>query len=471
MFKITMAELAEVCQGTWLPGAQDFENIPFSGISIDSRTVKKGDLFIAIRGERFDGHDFVEDALHRGAAGVVAAADAPLPWKDAGESRGPVLVVKDTLTALQQISAWWRQNFHIPVAAITGSSGKTTTKDILASLLSTAGRVHFNRGNQNNEIGVPLTLLGLDHTHEVCVLEMGMRGLGEIARLCEVARPTCGIITNVGSTHFERLGSVENIARAKGELAQSLPSHGFILLNEENEWSQFISGMTGARTVFFGFGSGADIRASEVDYGSESTQFTLTAGGISQRLRVPLWGEHNVYNCLAAIGLYLSLGFSREKLQEGLDNLTISGMRLEKTPGIKGSVIINDAYNANPTSMLAALEVLKQVRGKRRIAVLGDMLELGDIGEAEHRKVGAVLAQGGVHILVTVGSLAACISDAALASGMEKSRVFHSSAPEDAAAYLQQSICEGDVVLVKGSRGMKLERIVAALAGPGESHV
>ena len=466
MFEITGRELASVCQGKWLrevcQGSSP-DRLTFSGVSIDSRTVKKGDVFFAIPGDNFNGHDFIGDALKAGAAAAVAADPGPYP--------GPILFVKDTLKALQQTATWWRQKFSIPVAAITGSSGKTTTKDILASLLSVAGRVHCSAGNQNNEIGVPLTLLGLTWQHDVCVLEMGMRGLGEIAELCAVAHPTCGIITNVGSTHYERLGSIENIARAKGELAQCLSAGDFLLLNAENQWSAYIGKLSEARCILYGLGEKADIRASEIDYHSEFTEFTLTAKGVSRRLRVPLWGEHNIYNCLAAIGAYLCMGFPQELLQKGLDNLTVTEMRLEKTTGIKGSVIINDAYNANPSSMLASLNVLRQVEGKRRIAVLGDMFELGEIAESEHRKVGEAVAEAGVDLLVTVGSLAALIGEQALYVGMEKSKIFHCPAVFGAVDYLRKSIQEGDVVLVKGSRGMKMEQIVAALQAQEQGHV
>ena len=462
MVKITSNELAAVCGGKLLHPS---EEVCFTGVSTDSRTVKRGDVFFAIRGENYDGHTFIDGAFKGGACGAVVSSNGLEP------RCRTILLVEDTVTALQQLAAWWRQKFALPLVGITGSSGKTTTKDILSSLLGAVANVHSSTGNQNNELGVPLTLLGLTENHQVCVLEMGMRGLGEIRELCAVAMPTAGIITNVGSTHFERLGSLENIALAKGELAASLSADGFLMLNAENKWSSRISSMTSARSVLFGFWEKAEIRASQVDFGVEGTEFTLTAFGGSQRLRMPLWGEHNVYNCLAAIGTYLFLGFPMEQLQEGLNNLSITEMRLEKTSGIKGTTIINDAYNANPSSMLASLEVLKQVAGKRRVAVLGDMLELGDIAEAEHRKVGeaAVLAQ--VDLLITVGDLAAFISEAALAVGMERGKVFYMANVEEAAELLQNSLCMGDVVLVKGSRGMKLERIVAALQAPVEGHV
>lgn len=373
MVSITVSELAAACGGVVVRDTGE----KFSGVSIDSRTIRPGNIFFALKGENFDGHDFIDNAFKAGAAGAVVEKRT-----EASED-GTVILVENTLAALQKLAAWWRNKLAIPLVGITGSSGKTTTKDILASLLYAAANVHFNTGNQNNEIGVPLTLLSLSHEHDVCVLEMGMRGLGEIGELCSIAKPTAGIITNVGSTHFERLGSMSNIALAKGELAESLPKEGFILLNGENEWSPFIKGRTQARSVFFGFEDNAEVRAENVEFFPEYTEFSLEAFGFSQRLRLPLWGKHNVYNCLAAAGAYLLLGFPGEKLQQGLDKLTVTGMRLEKTKGIRGATIINDTYNANPDSMISSLGVLRQIEGRRRVAVLGDMFELGPIAEAE----------------------------------------------------------------------------------------
>lgn len=462
MFVINDRELAEICRGTLLQGSDE---VTFSGVSIDSRTIKNGDVFFAIKGEKFDGHSFIEAAFNGGAAGAVVSSGS---IKATGR---PLILVEDTLEAFQHLSAWWRRKFSCPLVAITGSSGKTTTKDILASLLAVTANVHCNTGNHNNEIGVPLTLLGLKEEHGVCVLEMGMRGLGEIESLCDLARPTAGIITNVGSTHFGRLGSAANIARAKGELAASLPPDGFIMLNADNQWSPYISSLTQASIYMFGLGGKADVRASDLDFSPERTEFTLNAFGVSKRLIMPLRGEHNVYNCLAAIGVYLLLGFSEDRLQEGLNSLSITGMRLEEIPGMKGSKIINDAYNANPSSMLASLNVLKQMEGSRKIAVLGDMFELGNIAEREHRRVGEAVSQAGVDLLVTTGNLAAYISDEALVRGMEKNRVFHVSSVEEAAEFLKKIIDMGDVVLVKGSRGMKMESIVTALQAQVEDHV
>lgn len=461
MVSIRASELAAVCGGVVVRDSGEC----LSGASIDSRTLQPGNVFFALKGENFDGHDFIDEAFNRGAAAAVVDRN------EAATRGGTVILVENTLAALQKLAEWWRGKFDIPVVAVTGSSGKTTTKDILASLLSAVAKVHFNTGNHNNEIGVPLTLLGLTKDHEVCVLEMGMRGLGEIAELCSIARPTAGIITNVGSTHFERLGSMRNIALAKGELAESLPKEGFIMLNGENEWSPFIRDRSLARSVFFGFGADAQVRALEVEFFPEYTEFSLKAFGMSRRLRLPLWGKHNVYNCLAAAGAYLLLGFPEEKLQEGLDNLTVTAMRLERVEGINGSTIINDTYNANPDSVISSLGVLRQIEGRRRLVVLGDMFELGSIAKAEHRRVGEAVARLKPDLLVTVGDLSRYIGEEAFARGMDKNKIFHRAGVEEAVEILEKYIDMGDVVLVKGSRGMRMERIVSGLQSKVENHV
>lgn len=462
MEDIPAKELEKICGGVLYNSSL---GLTPTGVSTDSRKVKPGDLFVALQGENCDGNEFVEDAFQSGASIALVSK------KETIQTGKPVILVDDTLAALQKLAAWWRMRFSIPVIGVTGSSGKTTTKDILTSLIAVVRTVHRSTGNFNNEIGVPLTLLGLRTDHQVCVLEMAMRNLGEIKALCDLAKPTGGVITNVGTTHFERLGSQENIARAKGELAASIPQEGFLLLNSDNQWFPFISEMTGARIISFGFGEKADIKAGDVDFHSEGTEFTLTAFGASQRIRLPLWGEHNVYNSLASAGVYLMLGFPPEALQEGFSKVSITKMRLEKTMGIRGSLIINDTYNANPGSMLASLEVLRQVGGRRTIAVLGDMLELGDIEVEEHKKVGAGVYEKGVDVLVTVGKLAEKISEEAVALGMDPRNVFHGGTVEEAEDFLLKSIKTKDVVLVKGSRGMKMERIVSALRNEEKSHV
>lgn len=453
--------LEGVCEGQ-LMNASGEEYI--SGVSIDSRKVKPGYLFVAIPGENFDGHDFAEAAFGAGAVCVLMSRTDLLP------ANRPVLLVKDTLVALQKLASWWRQQFSLPIVGVTGSSGKTTTKDILSSLVSVGSKVHSNSGNFNNELGVPLTLLGLEQEHQVCVLEMAMRGPGEIAELCEIAKPTSGIITNVGMTHFERLGSEENIARAKGELAEAVPPEGFVVINADSKWHSFLSQMAKAETVSFGLRENAQVRAQDVDFDREGTAFTLKAFGHSQRLRSPLWGEHNVYNTLAAAAAYIMLGLPREGIQEGLSKVSITKMRLEKTVGANKSTIINDSYNANPSSMLASLEVLKQIGGSRTIAVLGDMFELGEIEVQEHRRVGAGVCQLGIDLLITVGELAANISEEAVACGMPKDRAFHMKDLKEAGDLLLKIIHSGDVVLVKGSRGMKMEGLVEALCGE-KAHV
>jgi len=459
MIELSIRDLLKICGGRLLAGN---ENRQFRGVCTDSRKLTPGQLFFALRGERFDGHEFITRAFKKGAAGAVVGREVEVPFRD-----GCLVMVDNPLLCLQRLAAWWRRRFDIPVIGVTGSSGKTTTKDILAGILTSLGKVHKTEGNYNNEIGLPLILLGLDDSHKVCVVEMAMRGLGEIALLCEIARPTGGIITNIGLAHYEKLGSRENIARAKGELAESLPREGFLMLNSEDEWSSFIAEMTSTRVVYYGMGEEAQIRAREVQFTSQGTVFKLEAGETSGVIRSPLLGKHNVYNCLGAIGAAIQLGVSLDQIQEGLDNISLTKMRLEKISGNRGSTIINDTYNANPDSMKASLGVLKYFNSKRSIAVLGDMLELGEIAAEEHRGVGKEVARAGIDFLVTVGNLANYIAEAASEMGMPRDNIFIACSNGEAASFLRRIIGPGDVVLVKGSRAMGMEEIVRALTDSG----
>ncbi|NLO88973.1 MAG: UDP-N-acetylmuramoyl-tripeptide--D-alanyl-D-alanine ligase [Clostridia bacterium] len=455
MIELRVKELAEICGGklVWGDGETSFR-----GVSIDSRKIEPGQVFFALRGENFDGQDFVEQVFEKGAAAAVVLKDFK------GNARGKCLVqVEDTLSALQRLAAWWRRKFDIPVIGITGSSGKTTTKDILAGILSTSGEVCRTRGNLNNHIGLPLVLLELSRSCRFCVVEMAMRGLGEIAQLCEIAAPTGGIITNIGVAHYERLGSRENIARAKGELAQSLPQEGFLLLNSEDEWSSLIGSLTSAEVIYYGMGNIARIRAEKVQCEPWGSSFVLVSDKVSGPLELPIPGKHNLYNCLAAVGAALQLGLGLEEIQQGLNQIHLTKMRLEILKGIRDTTIINDAYNANPDSMKASLRVLKDFSGNRRIAVLGDMLELGVIAVKEHREVGREAVHLGIDYLITVGELAEYIAQGAMDAGLPEKNVFCVSDKGQAAERLKRIVAPGDVILVKGSRAMGMEEIVNAL--------
>ncbi|MBO8168064.1 MAG: UDP-N-acetylmuramoyl-tripeptide--D-alanyl-D-alanine ligase [Thermoanaerobacteraceae bacterium] len=432
------------------------EDVHVGGISIDTRTLNAGDLFFALRGER-DGHDFLSNAYEKGASGAVVSRlhqDLPLPQ----------IVVADTLAALQILAKKHRLKFNIPVVAITGSNGKTTTKDMVAAVLSTQYQTLKNYGNFNNEIGLPLTLLKLNHSHQAVVVEMAMRGRGQIAQLVEIARPDFGIITNIGSTHIELLGSIKNIAEAKGELLEGLPYTGVAILNGDDSWCRRLGKKFTGETIYYGLEAGNDVRAVNIEQKGWETHFTVHGlGDNSLRYELPLPGLHNVQNALAALTVGYRLGISPVLLRQGLQNVSLSAMRLEVGTGINGSRIINDAYNANPASMAASLQILKEIAAGRAIAVLGDMFELGDYAEQGHREIGRKVADLGVDYLVTVGDLASLIGKEAVVRGMADWRVWHYENMEEAAKALKELLRENDTVLIKGSRGMEMEKIADRL--------
>lgn len=427
-------------------------------VSTDTRTIAPGDLFFALAGERFDAHDFISLAVEKGAAAVVVSR---LP---AGGTVVPALQVDDTLIALQRLAAYNRRQFILPVVAVTGSNGKTTTKDLIASVLGGRYKTLKTTGNLNNHIGLPLTLLELDETYGAAVLEMGMRGLGEIDLLARIAQPTIAVITNIGETHLERLGSIENIAGAKSEVLYHLEPQGAAVLNGDDPWVRKIAAKFKGRVLFYGTGTENDIRAVDIKTADgQSTAFTVHYQDRQAAVKLPVPGRHNVLNALAAAGVGLVTGISMEQIAAGLAGAELTAMRLEilETGTYK---IINDAYNANPASAKAALEVLADQAGEsRRVAVLGSMFELGERAEPGHREVGAAAVQHGVELLVTVGDLAEYIASGAVAKGMAPDRVFRCQDNAGAMEVLRSRLKDGDVILVKGSRGMKMEEIVRGL--------
>lgn len=454
MIKATLAEVARAVGGRLLQGDPA---IPFNAVSTDTRKLKAGDLFFALAGERFDAHDYLGEAAARGAAGLVVAREGALP------PGTPVILVRSTLAALQALARYNREKCGVPVIGVTGSTGKTTTKDILAAVLGARMPVIKTEGNLNNEIGLPLTLLTMDHGSRAAVVEMAMRGPGEIDALCRVAHPTAAIITNIGETHLERLGSVSNIAAAKGEMLNHVPADGFALVHADSPFIGREAGRCRGRVITFGSGGNADLHPLDVKVVEGGSWFTAVAGGERQRFFLPLPGRHNVINALAAIGAARELGLSPGEIAEGLSSAALTGMRLELFH-CGGLMIINDAYNANPASTRAALSTQRDLAGsRRRLAVLGNMYELGGRAVAGHREVGQEAAALAVDCLVAVGDLAREIAEGARGSGLPPERIFCCAGNEEAACVLGGLLREGDVVLVKGSRGMKMEEIIGFL--------
>ncbi|MBI4496455.1 MAG: UDP-N-acetylmuramoyl-tripeptide--D-alanyl-D-alanine ligase [Chloroflexi bacterium] len=434
----------------------------FSAVRIDSRTVGPGDLFIALPGEQSDGHRYLHDAVARGARGVIVVPQR-LP-AEAGPFPDGVAVfpVRDTLQALQALAACWRSRFTgVQVTGVTGSVGKTSTKEAVAAVIGQRYRVLKNEGNQNNEVGLPLTLLCLDGTQERAVLEMGMYTLGEIALLCELARPSIGVVTNVGPVHLERLGTIERIAQAKRELPERLPAEGVAVLNGDDPRVRAMAQHTPAgRVLYYGLGSGCDVRATDLEpAGLAGFAFRLHWEGQARRVQTRLLGAHHVMTCLAAAAVGFAEGLDWDEVTAGLTAVE-DRVRTQVRPGLGGSTIIDDTYNASPASVLAALDLLRHTETGRRIAVLGDMRELGSYEEEGHREVGR-RAAAVADWLVAVGERGRTIGEEARRCG--SLRVDWAATNEEAADLLASALGPRDVVLVKGSRGMAMEQVVARL--------
>ncbi|GDX09352.1 hypothetical protein LBMAG57_11240 [Verrucomicrobiota bacterium] len=426
-------------------------------VTSDSRSLKPGDLFVAIRGGNFDGHDFLADAARRGAAGAIVTGEiAGLP------SAFALIVVADTVCGLQSLASAHRAALRLTSVCITGSNGKTSTKDLCGSVFAQRFSVTRTAGNLNNHLGVPFSILRADSTHDVGVFEIGMNHTGEIAPLAAIARPDIAIITNVGRAHIEFLGTLEAIAQEKGMLAEAVGENGTVILNADDAFTPSIAKRTRARVITAGLLSG-DVRATDIEHLSVGTKFRLHATGQCVEAELPVPGEHMVRNALLACAAGITLGLTLDECATGLRALNLTAGRLtQKTVG--GIRILDDTYNANPDSMSAALVTLARMPGAgRRIAVLGGMGELGDTSERGHRSVGEVAGREKISCVITVGESAHWIAEEAENSGVRE--VIRTTDAEDAARILRGIAHPGDTVLVKASRSARLERIVQAMEG------
>ena len=429
------------------------ENLTVNSVTTDSRKISGGSLFVALKGEKFNGEDFVEESFRKGAVAALVSKDFNR------EVEGVVIKVDDTLAAYQKIAANYRDKFKIPIVAITGSTGKTTTKDLTAAVLSGLGKVLKTSANFNNEIGVPMTLLELNETHKAAVVEIGMRGLGQIESLAKIVKPDIAIVTNVNETHIELLGSMENIAKAKGELVESIQAGGTVILNADNAYTETLKKLakSGVKIITHGIKNGADLKAENVFISNAITDFDVNYNGQIYHFDLPIIGRHNVSNSLAATAAGLAVGLDFDKIRYGLSTLVTTKMRFEVIHR-DGITIVNDAYNASPASMRASIKTAAEVYDARKIAVLGDMFELGAISEKVHREVGAYLAENKFDILITVGKLGRFIAEGAKSAGMEK--IFVTDTHEDAAKTLRGILKRDDVILFKASHGMHLEKVI-----------
>ena len=450
--KLPLARVAEFTHG-----AGEFDPLAVAaGYSIDSRTIQPDDLFIAIKGERLDGHDYVEAALNAGAVAAIV--------HNSVLTRFPIkknlIVVEDTTRALQNLGAAVRRLWGKTVVGITGSTGKTTTKEAVAHVLGFERRVLKSVGNLNNHWGLPLQLLKLEMAHEIAVIEMGMSHPGEITALAEIAKPDCGVVTNVGPVHLEFFESVAEIARAKYELIQALPAGGMAILNADDEYvAQFGRDFHGP-VLLYGVTNPADIRAEDVMIrGEAGSEFDVVGDGFRHHATMPLVGAHNVLNALAAIAVAVSHGIPPSTAVEALATLSPSEKRGEVLE-IGGATIINDCYNSNPKALRAMVEALATMKAVRRIVVAGEMLELGPEGPRLHFECGRHLADRGIDFVLGVRGNAQYIVEGAREGGKTAEFV---ATPEEAGQWLARELREGDTVLVKASRGVRLEKALEVL--------
>ena len=460
MDTIKLSDLLEWTGGTLVAGSSE---ALITGVVTDSRIVTKGDCFVALVGERFDGHDFIDSACRSGASAVVYSNRSKLDPSSVDPDVSFVLA-NDTQQAYQSIARGYRRRFTIPVVGVTGSNGKTTTKDMTAAVLAERGDVAATEKNFNNDIGLPMTLLQVERHHKAAVVEMGMRGPGEIARLASVALPTIGVVTNVGPVHVEFFGSVEGVAEEKGALIRALTEQGAAVLNADDPHVKAMASQTKARVVTFGIEEAAVVRAENISLlGLDGSEFTLVWPSGKTRVRLHIPGRHHIYNALAAAAVGLAAGLGLEDVKAGLQRFRAAKMRTDVVKLGSDIVLIDDAYNSSPLSAKAAIDVLAGAKGKRKVAVLGDMLELGDYAVDAHRTLGRQAARAEVDVLVAVGENARHVAGALEDVRGERTNVVVCSSAGEASRIVCELVKPGDTVLVKASRGIALEQVTEAL--------
>ncbi len=448
MQKLTIDDILKATGGKLLCGSADTR---FSSITTDSRKAAEGGLFIPLVGDKFDGHEFINAAFEMGAAAV-------LTHKDTEHLVGRTIIkVNDTFTALADIARYYKAKYNLPTVAVTGSVGKTTTKDMLHAVLSTKYNTLKTEGNFNNEIGLPLTVFRLEKEHEAAVLEMGMSHFGEIEKLASIARPDVAVITNIGMSHIENLGSREGIFKAKMEVTKLFDENNVLIVNGDDDYLKTVKGNTKYKVISYGITNPEnDVTAKNIrSCGIDGTVFTAVMGGKEYEVTVKAAGEHNVYNALAAICVGTEFNVPMENIIEGIKNFKLTAMRMS-VEEIKGMTVINDCYNASPDSIRAALKVLGSVRDKRRVAILGDVIEMGDFAPDAHRALGKDVYQN-AQVLITAGENAKYIAEGAKECGMTEVYSFPKTLA--AAEFAKNFVKSGDAVLVKASRGMHFEEI------------
>ena len=457
---ILVKDIVRICNGKLICGNEEeiCENF-----SRDSREINEGDIYLGIKGERFNGSDFYKEALEKGAKGCILQDIEISEYNINTYENKFIIIVENVVKALQQIAAYKRSLYAIPVIGITGSVGKTITKDIIASVMSTKYNVLKTEGNYNNEIGLPLTILKLKN-HNALVLEMGMSSLGEISLLTNIARPTTGVITVIGSSHIGELGSRENILKAKLEILEGLDSNGALIINNDNDLLSLWNANNNDKHkhITYGIESESTLNAKNIDIREDGSSFDIEINGINYIVNVPVAGRHFINNSLAAIAVGLENNIEPEKIIEGISKFSLTKRRMEILKNKNNVTIINDCYNASYESVKAALEYLSTISANRKIAALGDVLELGEFSKQMHQRMGEEVINNDIDILVTVGKEAKAIAEF-VKNNSKKIEVYSYDNNIDASNLLKNIIQENDIILVKASNGMHFEEIVESI--------
>ena len=452
MVKLNVKQILEATNGVLLSGDIGKEGV---GVVIDSRKVELNNIFVAIKGENFDAHSFLSEVVSSGVSILIVQQET--------ESFGDTAVIKveDTRRALGDIAKYYRSLFNIPFIGVTGSVGKTSTRRMMGSVLSEEYNVLENEGNLNNDIGVPLTLFRLSEDNDVGVVEMGMNHLGEIEYLSKIAKPKYSVITNIGTAHIGNLGSKQNILKAKLEIIKGMDEDGVLIINGDESLLSGLKGLLDVKTIYYGLDEGVDFRAYNIDKREDGTaEFNIKIDGVDYLVHIPAIGIHNVYNALAAIVAGKEMGMSVDNIISGISKYSPVGSR-SNIYTKNGITFIDDVYNASVSSMNASIDVLSDMSNtKRKIAILGDMYELGEFSQKLHREVGEYIATKDVDFLFTVGEDSKYISDEVLSLGVIEEKVKHFDEVDEVAGFLKEFLVEDDIILVKGSRGMAMERII-----------
>lgn len=455
MNNIKISNILKATGGKLIQGNSE---VLINGISTDTRSIKHGEIFFALEGENYDGHKFVEQAIHNGAAGAVISSGKKAAYSlHNGFKKCALLEVADTLRALGDLAKFYRNSLPASFIAVTGSNGKTTTKDMVHHVLGNFKSVSRSRKSFNNFIGVPLTIFEAEITHDFCIVEMGTNAPGEIKRLSEIIFPDFTILTNISHTHLEGLGSIEGVASAKSEFIENMAEDGTLITNADDDWCKQIASRFNGKVISFGFNKNADIRASNAERNDSGFVFTVND---SFTISLPVPGRHNIYNALAAMATCGAVGVGIEVICDKFVDFKLPPMRMEKQ--IFGDiVVINDGYNSNPSSMSSALDEFSQLMTSgRKVLICGDMLELGNYAERLHKEIGAKVANANIDVLWTVGPFSRFVAEEAIANGMPRENILSCETSEDMCSFVASQLKKDDTVLIKGSRRMKLERVL-----------